>query len=708
MPSPSSDLLLEPTDTSGHLLVVKELSVEFATRQGSVRAVDRASFSVRPGEIVALVGESGCGKSVSVLAILGLLPQQTGGVVGGEVLFDGVDLLKLSDDAMRERRGRDIGMVFQEPMTSLNPVLTIGLQVMEPLIAHLGMTQTAARARAKELLELVGIPDPAQRLQQYPHELSGGMRQRVMIAMAISCNPKLLIADEPTTALDVTVQAQILELMKDLAQRLDIALIFITHNLGIVARYADRVVVMYAGKPVEQAPVGTLFESPRHPYTIGLLRVVPRLDRLRGDRLETIEGLPPNFMNLPSGCRFAPRCPWQLAKCAEEPSLDELEPQHRVACWRAAETLSRAATLRRGEASVRVQKASVLLSLKGVSKHFGGEGMFGGAGKTRAVDGVTLTVHTGETLGLVGESGCGKTTLGRLVLSLERPTAGRILFEDQDIARLRGGQLRRNRRQIQAVFQDPYSSLNPRMTIGQILGEPMSVYRMADNRGAIAERVAEFLEQVGLSADFAARYPHMLSGGQRQRVGIARALAMQPRFIVCDEPVSALDVSIQGQIVNLLRDIQTKHGLTYLFIAHDLAVVRHIADRVAVMYLGQIMELADSAELYASPRHPYTQALLNAIPIPDPRVERGRAKTLLRGELPSPRNPPSGCVFRTRCPLASAECAEERPALKEISAGHFAACLKLQPSATAPSLMPAHLGAELLGGAERPGSPAAS
>ncbi len=534
------------------------------------------------------------------------------------------------------------------------------------------------------------------------------MRQRVMIAMAISCNPKLLIADEPTTALDVTVQAQILELMKDLAQRLDIALIFITHNLGIVARYADRVVVMYAGKPVEQAPVGTLFESPRHPYTIGLLRVVPRLDRLRGDRLETIEGLPPNFMNLPPGCRFAPRCPWQMAKCAEEPGLDEVEPQHRVACWRAAETLSRAPALRLGEASSRVQKDFCPAEPQGSLEAFRRRGHVRGRGQ----DASGRRCHPRRACRRNPGSRRGKRlrqddprASGAFPGKADR-RAGSV--RGQDIARLRGGQLRRNRRQIQAVFQDPYSSLNPRMTIGQILSEPMSVYRMADNRVAIAERVAEFLEQVGLSADFAARYPHMLSGGQRQRVGIARALAMQPRFIVCDEPVSALDVSIQGQIVNLLKDIQTKHGLTYLFIAHDLAVVRHIADRVAVMYLGQIMELADSAELYASPRHPYTQALLNAIPIPDPRVERGRAKTLLRGELPSPRNPPSGCVFRTRCPLASAECAEERPALKEINAGHFAACLKIRPSEVAPYLMPAHLGAELHAGADRPGAPAAS
>jgi peptide/nickel transport system ATP-binding protein len=449
------------------------------------------------------------------------------------------------------------------------------------------------------------------------------------------------------------------------------------------------VIVMYAGKPIEEAPVGPLFDSPKHPYTIGLLRVVPRLDR-RGDRLETIEGLPPSFANMPPGCRFAPRCRWKIVQCNQEPTFEALEPQHRVACWRGGEKLSRTPAEHVGHesASSRDLKRPALLKLEAVSKHFGAQTMLRRGHQTRAVDNLSLTVHSGETLGLVGESGCGKTTLGRLVLSLEKPTTGRLLFEDQDLGKLRGGALRRVRRQIQAVFQDPHSSLNPRMTVQQILSEPMSVYRLQGDGRANADKVVDLLDQVGLSADFAVRYPHMLSGGQRQRVGIARALAMQPRFVVCDEPVSALDVSIQGQIINLLRDLQVKHGLTYLFIAHDLAVVRHIADRVAVMYFGQIVELSDSRTLYSSPLHPYTQALLNAVPIPDPSVERRRTKGVLRGELPSASNPPSGCVFRSRCPQASAECAEERPQLKEVRAGHFAACLKVQPSNSLTSLAP--------------------
>jgi peptide/nickel transport system ATP-binding protein len=419
------------------------------------------------------------------------------------------------------------------------------------------------------------------------------------------------------------------------------------------------------------------------------LRVVPRLDR-RGERLETIEGLPPNFAAMPHGCRFAPRCRWAAAQCAQEPDFEELEPHHRVACWRAGEQLGRASLAGLGHqaASSGGAHKPVLFKLESVSKHFSSQRMLGGRRQTRAVDNLTLTVCSGETLGLVGESGCGKTTLGRLVLSLEKPTAGRLLFEDRDIGKLRGGELRRIRRQIQAVFQDPYSSLNPRMTVQQILGEPMSVYRLQGDHRATAQRVIDLLDQVGLSADFASRYPHMLSGGQRQRVGIARALAMQPRFIVCDEPVSALDVSIQGQIINLLKDLQAKHGLTYLFIAHDLAVVRHIADRVAVMYFGQIVELADAGTLYSSPMHPYTQALLNAVPIPDPGVERRRTRAMLRGELPSSSNPPSGCVFRSRCIHASAECAKERPRLEEVGVGHFAACLKVQPANAPGSFTP--------------------
>ena len=667
------------------LLDVDDLHVHFATSRGTVRAVEGVSYKVMPGEIVAIVGESGCGKSVSALAIMGLLARPTGRVAGGRILFEGRDLLRLSEEEMRKIRGRDIAMIFQEPMTSLNPVLPIGLQIMEPLFIHLGMDERAAQARAVELLRLVGIPDAERRLDQYPHQFSGGMRQRAMIAIGLACNPKLLIADEPTTALDVTIQAQILELMKDLSRRLGIALVIITHNLGIVARYADRVNVMYAARIVEQGSADDIFERPRHFYTLGLLRSVPRIDRPRTSRLETIEGAPPNLFDPPSGCRFAPRCRGKVARCDEAPALAAVEDGHAAACWRAAELAQGLVERSDGETPTAARPlamaaATPLLEVDHLRKDF--EVSLGGMlhrtkGVVRAVDDVSFSIQAGETLGLVGESGCGKTTVGRTLLRLEAPTSGDIRFDTIDLLRANRATMRGLRQKMQVIFQDPYSSLNPRMTVGQILAEPLTVYRLESGRAKVKERVAELLRLVGLHDYMAERYPHELSGGQRQRVGIARALAMRPRFIVCDEPVSALDVSIQGQIINLLEDLQREFAIAYLFIAHDLAVVRHIADRVAVMYLGRVMELASRDEMFDRPLHPYTQALLEAVPVPDPARERARSHQPIPGELPSPLTPPAGCVFHTRCPMASDECKRAVPELREVRGGHWAACIKI-------------------------------
>jgi peptide/nickel transport system ATP-binding protein len=669
------------------LLEVRDLHVRFETSRGTVNAVEGISYTVNRGEIVAIVGESGCGKSVSSLAIMRLLAK-TGRVTQGQILFEGRDLLTLSEEEMREKRGRDISMIFQEPMTSLNPVLSIGQQVMEPLLIHMKMTDAQATTRALELLQLVGITDGARRLEQYPHHLSGGMRQRVMIAIGLACNPKLIIADEPTTALDVTIQAQILELMKDLSRRLGIALIVITHNLGIVARYADRVNVMYAARIIEQGSADHIFLEPAHPYAIGLMRSIPRLDLPRGTKLETIEGLPPDLRSPPAGCRFAPRCPYRLDACvAQDVRLAEIAPGHMSACIRASEI--RAGTLVpppsrivTAELESSQQNGEPLLVVDHLKKYFtvkaAGAGFLSSAtASVKAVDDVTIHVMAGETLGLVGESGCGKTTVGRSVLRLDDPTSGTIRFAGADITHANHADMRGVRRKIQVIFQDPYSSLNPRMTIGQIIGEPMRVYKLVPNRKAEHDRVAELLTQVGLFPYMAERYPHELSGGQRQRVGIARALALEPTFIVCDEPVSALDVSIQGQIINLLEDLQARLGLSYLFIAHDLAVVRHISDRVAVMYLGRVMELADRDALYASPLHPYTKALLDAAPVPDPKVERARAPRALRGEIPSPLTPPSGCVFHTRCPIAGEECRREIPVLRALKSSRMVACHKV-------------------------------
>ncbi len=667
-------------ETSAPLLEVEDLHVHFQTSRGTVRAVEGLSFAVGRGEVVAIVGESGSGKSVSALSIMRLLPRLTARTTG-RITFDGKSLLDLGDEEMREIRGRDISMIFQEPMTSLNPLLTIGLQITEPLTIHLGMTDAQARERAIELLGLVGIPDAAGRLDQYPHQFSGGMRQRVMIAIGLACNPKLIIADEPTTALDVTIQAQILELMKDLSRKLNIALVIITHNLGVVARYADRVIVMYAARMVEQGAAEAVFHQPRHPYSIGLLRSVPRLDRPRGNKLETIEGLVPNLAGTLSGCRFAPRCPFRIAICDQEPPLVPTDTGALSRCHRHAEIAKGEIVWPESNAKTGLgspQTADALLSVRGLTKHFPVRAKLGKKdGLVRAVEDVNFAIYPGETLGLVGESGCGKTTVGRLILHLENPTAGEIVFGGTDIVTASAAELKKLRRKIQVIFQDPYSSLNPRMTVAQIIGEPLHVYDLSPNAKARRERIAELLSQVGLRPELAERYPHQLSGGQRQRVGIARALAMEPSFIVCDEAVSALDVSIQGQIINLLEDLQRRLGIAYLFIAHDLAVVRHISMRVMVMYFGRVMEVADRDTIYRGALHPYTKVLLDAAPIPDPAVEKARAPRLIQGELPSHMAPPTGCVFNSRCPMASAECRETIPPLEEKRAGHFAACIKV-------------------------------
>ncbi|HPD91379.1 MAG: dipeptide ABC transporter ATP-binding protein [Rhodobacter sp.] len=654
------------------LLRVEDLHVEFETAAGTLKAVESVSFSVAPGETVAIVGESGSGKSVSALAIMRLLPKRNARVPRGRILFDGRNLLDLDDTAMQKIRGHRISMIFQEPMTSLNPMMTIGYQLMEPLIIHLGLSGRDARARAEELLALVGISDPPTRLKQYPHEFSGGMRQRVMIAIGLACNPKLIIADEPTTALDVTIQAQILALMKRLSRELGIALILITHNLGIVARYADRVNVMYAGKLAETGSAEEIFHRPRHPYTMGLLHSVPRLDEDKKHKLATISGLPPNLLKAPAGCRFAERCPHALPACGAPTALQATQGGGESACHRLAEIEAGGLPWPEQDAAPANAddpgEAPVLLEVTGLQKTYGA---------VRAVNGVSFAIHKGETLGLVGESGCGKSTVGRIILGLTDPDTGRIAYAGTDIGNLRGRALGRVRQKLQVIFQDPFSSLNPRMTVGQIIAEPLAYYRLRPDRRARAERVAELLEQVGLPPQFAQRYPHQLSGGQRQRIGIARALAMEPDCIVCDEAVSALDVSIQGQIINLLEHLRETLGIAYLFIAHDLAVVRHISHRVAVMYLGEIVEIGTRDAIFDAPAHPYTRLLLEAVPIPDPMVEQRRHADTIKGEISAPLVNTKGCRFAPRCPLADEACRLSSPRLADDGQGRQVACFKV-------------------------------
>jgi peptide/nickel transport system ATP-binding protein len=674
------------------VLTVRDLRVTFPGSAGDVRAVRGIDYELRRGEVLGIVGESGSGKPASATAVTGLLPQNA--IIEGSIKLEGQELVGLDDARMATIRGKRIAMVFQDPLSALTPVYTVGDQLAEAVRVHNDVSKEAATERAIELLKLVGIPHADERVKAFPHEFSGGMRQRVMIAMAIANDPDVIIADEPTTALDVTIQAQVLEVLRTARELTGAAIVMITHDLSVIAGFADRVAVMYAGRIVETGTVDELFYSPRMPYSMGLLGAIPRADD-PGDRpLVPIEGNPPSLVSLPAGCPFAPRCPLVFDTCREvEPALIPVgSPGHRSAChlaekieaggWGPADVYPLPELPEAPIARVPREERDIVLEAKDLVRH---HPLLKGAvfkrevGAVRAVDGISFDVRDGEVLALVGESGCGKTTTLLEVLELARPQSGRIVVLGRDVAELSDSDRRAMRRNVNIVFQDPLASLDPRLPVSDIIAEPMRTHGM--NGDKVGARIRELLRLVGLNPEHASRYPQQFSGGQRQRIGIARALALEPELLVLDEPVSALDVSIQAGVINLLEELRARLGLSYLFVAHDLAVVRHIADRIAVMYLGKIVEIGDVKLVYETPSHPYTQALLSAIPLPDPHKERARRRIILEGDLPSPANPPSGCRFRTRCPKFAGldedrrrRCLEEEPPLYGMQDDHSAAC----------------------------------
>jgi peptide/nickel transport system ATP-binding protein len=653
------------------ILSVRGLDVAFTGSGRSVPAVRGVDFDVHANEVLGIVGESGSGKSVTSLAITGLLPATAR--VSGSIRLGGVEITTADRETLRRMRGNDVGMIFQDPTTTLNPVLPIGRQVIEGQVAHGRIGSAAAAGRAIDLLREVDIPDPAARAGQFPHQFSGGMRQRAVIAMAMSGQPRLIIADEPTTALDVTVQAQVLSVLARRQAESGAAVILITHDLGVIAEVAHRVAVMYGGRIVETGRVEEIFARPRHPYTIGLLRSLPRIDGAE-ERLVPISGQPPAPARMPSGCAFHPRCPIGRERticAAEAPTLVAVGAAgHASACHFSAEAETADTSARRPEPRPMTPEGAAkpaaeppLLRVDDLRVHFPIRAglLRRQVGTVRAVDGVSLDLRAGETLGLVGESGCGKTTTARAIMGLVRATGGSVAFDGQDITNLPRADMRRVRRNMQYIFQDPYASLNPVRTVGDIVAEPLHIHGLFDQMGG-EKRIAELFELVGLSRTMLDRFPSEFSGGQRQRIGIARALALQPRLLILDEPVAALDVSIQAQVINLLQDLQRELRLAYLYLAQDLSVVRHISDRVAVMYLGRIVEESAKTDLYERPTHPYTQSLLSAVPVPDPASRSRRKRIVLQGDIPSPARPPSGCAFHPRCFRTTEICARERPA----------------------------------------------
>jgi peptide/nickel transport system ATP-binding protein len=676
------------------VLDVRDLHAEFRMRSGTVKAVDGVSFSVGQGESLGIVGESGCGKTTTGLAIMRLLPNNAY-LSGGSVVLNGRDLAGLSEKEIQGVRGNEVALIPQNPMTSLNPTMTIGRQIVEAIRQHRTVTKEHAVARAIEVLSLVRMPQPTERLEQYAHELSGGLRQRVMIAMALACDPKLLIADEPTTALDVTVQAQILDLIDELRQKLKMAVILITHDMGVIAGRTDKVIVMYAGKVAERASTDAIFSRMRHPYTDALLASVPKIDQSPFERLKSIPGLPPDLSLAHGNCRFHSRCQFATDQCRnEEPILTSTTDEglkdtslHQFACFHPVNVEHRSVSLRdrnsEDDVALATKRRAALLEQPDllVVDHLVKEfplrkgGIFrGDSGSIKAVSDVSFRVRKGEVFGLVGESGSGKTTTGRLLVGFERRSAGEVRFDGNTVHGLNAQMKRRLSNDVQFMFQDPYSSLDPRMRVGAIVREPLRAHK----RGSIDDqrvRVDHLMDEVGLTRSSVDRYPHEFSGGQRQRIGLARALALEPKLIVADEPVSALDVSVQAQILNLMKDLQSEHGLTLILISHDLAVVRYMADTIGVMYLGKLVEMGPAKEIYENPAHHYTKALLDAVP--EANLDRARRKAALgavEGEMPSAVNPPSGCRFRTRCPSAQEQCAQEEPSMADFGNGHVAAC----------------------------------
>ena len=702
------------------LLRVSGLKTWLDTGDALVRAVDGVSFDVLPGETFALVGESGCGKSMTALSIMRLLPD-AGQVVGGSVELDGRDLMRLPESEMRDVRGRRAAMIFQEPALSLNAVMTAGEQIAEALRRHTDLAGDALDARVLELLEAVRIPDAKRRKDEYPFQFSGGMKQRVMIAMALACDPALLIADEPTTALDVTIQAQVLDVLRELQRSRRMSLMLITHDLGVVSGMAHRVAVMYAGQIVETASRDTFFSRPAHPYSRKLFDSLPSRGK-RGDALAVIRGSVPALTGEFTGCRYADRCDYAWDRCRREapPLYDAGDGQFARCHLYAADAAGRADRGSRiaegvrnsaehtaaGENTIhpplpahpterqttRDPRPAVheghpppatshppLLQVSDLKVHFPiHKGLFKKVvAHVKAVDGVSIAIPAGRTLGLVGESGCGKTTVGKGILRLVEPTGGLVLFDGDDLARMTRGELRARRKDVQIIFQDPYSSLNPRLRIMETLEEGMVALGVGADRAERQARVEALLAEVGLNPEVKYRYPHEVSGGQRQRIAIARALSVEPRLIVCDEPTSALDVSVQAQILNLLRDLQRRKGLAYLFITHNISVIEFLAHEVAVMYLGRIVEHGEVGEVLSAPRHPYTRALLSAVPSVDPATKREVIR--LQGDLPSPVNPPEGCHFHPRCPSAFSPCRSQYPRSISFTETHSCRCYLYLP-----------------------------